>query len=120
MKLWTIKTNECAKTFDAHEDKAWALACNKEENLVVTGAGDSTVIVWKVSRREVNVNPLRANFFRGNKNIYLHFVSFLHIDMTQEIEILPQVRQELNYSMQTISGVLTQGARASATMIFAM
>ena len=49
MKLWTIKTNECTKTFDAHEDKAWALACNKEEDLVVTGAGDSTVIVWKVS-----------------------------------------------------------------------
>ena len=27
-----------------------------------------------------NLNPLDAQFFRGNKNIYLHFVSFLHID----------------------------------------
>ena len=26
-----------------------------------------------------NFNPFRAKFFRGNINIYLHFVSFLHI-----------------------------------------
>ena len=37
-------------------------------------------------------------FFGANKNIYLHFMSFLHIDMTQVVEILPQVRQELPYS----------------------
>ena len=39
-------------------------------------------------------NPLRAKFFRGNINIYLHFVSFLHIDTTQEVEIRPPERQE--------------------------
>ena len=44
------------------------------------------------------LNPLRAKFFRGNINIYLHFVSFLHIDMTQVVEILPQIRQEPTYS----------------------
>ena len=43
-------------------------------------------------------NPLRAKFFRENINIYLHFVSFLHIDMTQVVEILPQIRQEPTYS----------------------
>ena len=42
-------------------------------------------------------NPLRAKFFRGNINIYLHFVSFLHIDMTQVVEILPQIRHEPTY-----------------------
>ena len=42
-------------------------------------------------------NPLRAIFFRENSNIYLHFMSFLHIDITQAVEILPQARQELNY-----------------------
>ena len=26
------------------------------------------------------VNPLRAKFFRENVNIYLHFMSFLHIN----------------------------------------
>ena len=43
-------------------------------------------------------NPLRAKFFSGNINIYLHFVSFLHIDMKQVIEILPQISQEPTYS----------------------
>ena len=43
-------------------------------------------------------NPLNAKFLRGNKNLLLHFVSFLHIDMTQVVEILPEVRQELTYS----------------------
>ena len=41
-------------------------------------------------------NPLRAKFF--NINIYLYFVSFLHIDRTQVVEIFPQVRQEPTYS----------------------
>ena len=43
-------------------------------------------------------NPLRAKFFRGHINIYLHFVSFLPIDMTQVVEILPQIKQEPTYS----------------------
>ena len=44
------------------------------------------------------VNPLRAKFFRGSINIYLYFVSFLHIDTTQVVEILPQIRQEPTFS----------------------
>ena len=43
------------------------------------------------------LNSLHAKFFRGNKNIYLYFMSFLHIDMTQVFEILAQVRQESIY-----------------------
>ena len=46
----------------------------------------------------IHFNPLRAKFFRSNINIYSHFVSFLHIDTTQVVEILPQVRQEPTYS----------------------
>ena len=37
-------------------------------------------------------NPLHANFFRVNINIYLHFMSLLHIDTTQVVGTLPQVR----------------------------
>ena len=37
------------------------------------------------------INPLRAKFFRWNINIYLHFMSLLHIDMTQVLKIFPQV-----------------------------
>ena len=46
-----------------------------------------------------NINPIYVNFFRGNKNLYLHLMSFLHIDMTQIVENPPQVRQELIYSI---------------------
>ena len=43
------------------------------------------------------INPLHAKFSRGNIKIYLHFVSFLHIDKAQVVEILPQIRQEPTY-----------------------
>ena len=36
------------------------------------------------------------NFWEGTYT-YLHFVSFLHIDETQVVEILPQIRQEPTY-----------------------
>ena len=38
------------------------------------------------------INPLRAKLFKGNKNIYSHILSVLHIDLTQVLKILPQVR----------------------------
>ena len=69
-------------------------------------------------------NPLRAKFFRGNKNIYLHFISFLHIDKAQVVQIVSQVRQGLTlFYIVNIMGadvLLTQGARASSAMIFTM
>ena len=43
------------------------------------------------------LNPLRAKLFRGNINVYLHFMSLLHIDMTQVLKILPQVTPGLTY-----------------------
>ena len=44
------------------------------------------------------LNPLHANFFSGKESIYLHFMSFRHIDMTEVVEIFPQVRQGPIYS----------------------
>ena len=44
-------------------------------------------------KRSVVINPLRAEFFRRNMNIYLHFMSFLHTNKTQVVEIPPQIRQ---------------------------
>ena len=45
-----------------------------------------------------HINPLHAIFFRENINIYLHFISFLHINKTQVVEIPPWVRQGPAYS----------------------
>ena len=53
-----------------------------------------------------DINPLRVKLFRGNMNIYLHFVLFLHIDTTQVVEILPQIRQEPTYSTWSVSWLL--------------
>ena len=52
------------------------------------------------------INPLHAKFFRGNISIYSHFMSLLHIDMTQVLKILPQVRPGPIYSTQSISWLL--------------
>ena len=56
-------------------------------------------LVHLVMACHYSINPLRAKFFRRNINIYLHFMSFLHIDLTQVLKILPQVREALTYSM---------------------
>ena len=59
-----------------------------------------------LKRTHTNINPLPAKLFRGNINIYSHFMSLLHIDMTQVLIILPQVRPGLTYSTQLISWLL--------------
>ena len=60
-------------------------------------------------------------YFKENIKMYLHFISFLHTDTTQVVEIIPCVRQELNYANIMDADVLvTQGARASATVILTM
>ena len=56
------------------------------------------IFTLTVPKQDSAFNPLRARFFIGNINTYLHFVSFLHIDMTQVVEILPQIREEPTYS----------------------
>ena len=40
-----------------------------------------------------DTNPLRAKFIKGNINMYLHLILFLHINMTQAAEIPPCVKQ---------------------------
>ena len=43
------------------------------------------------------INSLSAKFFRGNINMYLHFMLFLYTDKTMIIEILPRIRPGLTY-----------------------
>ena len=57
-----------------------------------------TATLWQQMTWLWGLNPLRATFFREDINIYLHFVSYLHIDTTQVVEILSQIRQEPTYS----------------------
>ena len=45
----------------------------------------------------LRLSALRVNFCRGNINMYLHFMSFLHTNMPKIIEILPSIRAGLTY-----------------------
>lgn len=49
VKLWTIKTNECVKTLDAHQDKVWGLHASRKDDKMVTASADSNITVWAVS-----------------------------------------------------------------------
>lgn len=49
VKLWTIKTNECVKTLDAHQDKVWGLHGSRKDDKMVTGSADSNITLWMVS-----------------------------------------------------------------------
>ena len=52
------------------------------------------------------VSDLRATFFGEKINIYLHFMSFLHTNKTQIVEMPPRVKQGPAYSTQSISWLL--------------
>ena len=52
---------------------------------------------------EPMLTPLRAKFFRRNKNIHLHVMSFLHTDVTQVVEIEPEHQQPWYWPSETES-----------------
>ena len=61
------------------------------------GLDDEVLSLWQIPVVR-KINPWCAKFFTENIKMCLLLISFLHIDMTQIVEILPQVRQELAYS----------------------
>ena len=76
------------------------LCYNVVWTIVGEGVGDRVTGEYQdllTAMAQSMINTLRAKFFRGNINIYLHFVSFLHIDATQVFEILPQLNVVLIY-----------------------
>ena len=56
-------------------------------------------------------NPLHAKFLRENINIYLDFLSFLHTNKTQVVEIPPQAKEGPRYSIKSISWLLMSWRR---------
>eukprot|EP00956_Cyclotella_meneghiniana_P014538 scaffold21808_cov29-Cyclotella_meneghiniana.AAC.1 len=50
--LWTIRTNECESTIDAHDDKIWALDISPCGNALFSGGADSKIAVWRDTTRE--------------------------------------------------------------------
>ena len=62
----------------------------------------SLVKIYVIPQHAKSMWSLTLNvliFFWGNMNIYLHFTAFLHIDLTQVLKTLPQVREGPTYSI---------------------
>ena len=50
------------KTFDEHDDKVWSLEVSSDEKQLLTGAGDSTFILWKdVTEEELAVERQKTD-----------------------------------------------------------
>ena len=45
LKIWNVETSESVGSFDAHDDKIWAVESWQEK--IVTGGRDGQIIVWK-------------------------------------------------------------------------
>ena len=73
-------------------------SCHEEPEKKGTATGK---VLFCFSFSDLTLDLL--NLFRGNINIYLHFISLLHTDMTQVLKILPQVRPGPTYSIESIS-----------------
>ena len=80
--LFSINASFTADTFDG-------VGFYKTHSINIYLHESNTSLSFDVYIYMLCLNPLRAKFFRGNINIYLHFMSLLHIDMTQVLKILP-------------------------------
>lgn len=47
IKLWNIKTSDCATTLDKHEGRIWSLAVMGTEKHFYSGGSDSLLIRWR-------------------------------------------------------------------------
>jgi len=52
LKLWNVKNSECVRSLEVSNDDdgatVWALAVDTKEDHIITGASNSTLILWKV------------------------------------------------------------------------
>ncbi len=88
IKLWTIKSNECVFTSDAHDDKASALCVGaepikhikkedeerEETTKLVTGGADSVIIVWEDCTKAVEEEKIKEEvlYFRIRRLLYIN------------------------------------------------
>ena len=49
--LWGVRLGASVATLDAHDDKAWALACDGDGERVVTGGADAKLTLWRDATR---------------------------------------------------------------------
>jgi U3 small nucleolar RNA-associated protein 13 len=48
LKLWHVRGSECINTFEAADDKVWALTTGgPAQQMVASGGGDGSVCIWE-------------------------------------------------------------------------
>ena len=47
LMLWGVRQGASVATLDAHDDKAWALACDGDGDRVATGGADAKLTLWR-------------------------------------------------------------------------
>ena len=53
------------------------------------------MIIYRPGTHFSFINSLHAKFFRGNINVSLHFMSFLHTDVPEIVEeVLPRIKDQ--------------------------
>jgi U3 small nucleolar RNA-associated protein 13 len=55
IRVTDIRSSECVLSLDAHEDKIWALDLSSDGQLLVTGAADSTLKVFRDTTAELDL-----------------------------------------------------------------
>lgn len=53
VKIWSVQTAECEATLDGHSDKVWAIAVSPFDLSVISGGGDSQLVVWDNCTQQV-------------------------------------------------------------------
>ncbi len=60
IRLWNIRNNECTLSMDVHDDKIWALDVSSDGKMLVTGAADSRLKVFRDTTKELEQQNRRV------------------------------------------------------------
>ncbi|KAF4753915.1 Transducin (beta)-like 3, partial [Perkinsus olseni] len=47
VRLWHIRTSECAAVLEGHDDRVWSMDANASSSCLVTGGADSKLLLWE-------------------------------------------------------------------------
>ena len=96
-----VQVTACCLTAPSHYlDQCWLLIREVLWLSPKSNFKGTAIATFRYNESEnYTFNPLRAKFFWGNINIYLHFMSSLQIDLTQVLKTLLQVREGPTYSI---------------------
>ena len=100
---WRHNEHQCVSNHLCHNclrNRLFGRRSKKTSKLRVTGLceGNPPAFPSQISSNAENISTLWRYHAYEIYKMYLQFISFLHTDMTLVVEILPRVRQELNYS----------------------